>query len=89
MAENDIVARLRMADCKLDGRALEDHADALCREAAAYIEAMETIIRDLAALPPGGEVWKRSKWLAELTERAKVMLATAIASGAYRETGSD
>jgi len=32
-----LVERLRLADCKLDGRKLEDYADKLCKEAAAEI----------------------------------------------------
>jgi len=44
-----LVGRLRLADCKLDGRKLEDYADKLCKEAAAEITrltaALETVLK--------------------------------------------
>jgi len=45
----DLVERLRLADCKLDGRKLEDYADKLCKEAAAEITrltaALEKVLK--------------------------------------------
>jgi hypothetical protein len=44
-----LVEGLRMADCKLDGRKLENYADALCKQAADQIEADGKRIADLTA----------------------------------------
>lgn len=78
----DIVERLRMADCKLDGRALEDHADALCHEAASEIERLrgELAARDaeIAAWLRGGGAYLAYGSICEA-------IATAIASGSYRK----
>jgi hypothetical protein len=43
----ELVKRLRFADCKLRGRKWEDNADALCREAADAIEALQAEIKRL------------------------------------------
>ena len=54
----------------------------VAERALARIEALEAqlagtnaLIRDLAALPPGGEVWDRSKQLADFTLRARAIEA--------------
>jgi hypothetical protein len=45
----------------------------------AEIARLEVIVRDLAALPPGGEVWDRSKRLADFTLRARAIEARPTA----------
>lgn len=71
-----------IVNCLRDTRTHDGSIIGLNWQAAAEIERLraelagrDAIVRDLAALPPGGEVWKRSKWLAELTERAKMIAA--------------
>ena len=78
MATDDLVERLAgfAIDCDRD-----DHCAAFI-DARARIEALQAqlagtnaLIRDLAALPPGGEVWDRSKQLADFTLRARAIEA--------------
>jgi len=44
-----LVERLRLADCKLDGRKLEDYADKLCKEAAAEITRLTAALEKAEA----------------------------------------
>jgi len=44
-----LVERLRLADCKLDGRKLEDYADKLCKEAAAEITRLTAALKKAEA----------------------------------------
>lgn len=70
---DDITDRLRLADCKLRGRALEDHADALCREAAAEIEQLRAdAIEQARIIGMGAE--RELALLAQIQEFRQVQL---------------
>jgi len=70
-------ARHRIAAQAEEHPTPEDYANkaeadiARLRERVAELEA---ITKDLAATPPGGEVWDRSKWLRQFSERARAAL---------------
>ena len=82
----DLVERLRLADCKLDGRKLEDYADKLCKEAAAEITRLTAALEksdhnikvlDLAAMDAQRILLEETVTLRATLEKAEAKNAVA------------